>query len=135
MMTSAGGHFSSLDTISILGSMVTVSIVKNWKHYWGAMPLPSGAEAIGVVRRDSGEAGALIHLANGHYVQGNAGVIRDLPQQEVEQALQVSYAAAVLGRIKSPRKSKTSAENGRLGGRPPKSKKELKDEQLEPKEN
>jgi hypothetical protein len=32
-------------------------------------------------------AGALIRLANGNYVQGNAGSIRNLPKHEVEQAV------------------------------------------------
>ena len=86
------------------------------------MPLPEGAEALGLVKRENLETGALIRLASGNYVQGNAGGLRTLLQSEVEQALQVSEAAAALGRIKSPRKSGTSAENGRLGGRPKKSK-------------
>lgn len=102
--------------------MITVTKTGNWKLYWGVMPLPNGAEALGLVKRGIGDTGALIRLANGNYVQGNAGSIRTLPQTEVEQALQVSNAAAALGRIKSPKKSKTSAENGRSGGRPPKDK-------------
>lgn len=102
--------------------MITVTKAGNWKLYWGAMPLPEGAEALGLVKRGVGDTGALIHLKSGNYVQGNAGSIRTLPQREIEEALAVSNAAAALGRIKSPKKSKTSAENGRSGGRPPKDK-------------
>lgn len=101
--------------------MLTIKKSGNWKLYWGVMPLPAGAEALGVVSRENG-AGALIRLANGNYVQGNAGGIRNLPKHEVEQALQVSNAAAALGSIKSEKKAKSSAKNGKLGGRPKKSK-------------
>jgi len=60
--------------------MITVTKSKNWSLYWGAMPLPVGAEALGLVKRENLETGALIRLANGNYVQGNAGGIRSLPQ-------------------------------------------------------
>lgn len=98
--------------------MLTIKKSSNWKLYWGAMPLPEGAEALGLVKRGAGDTGALIRLKSGNYVQGNAGSIRNLPQSEVEQALQVSNAAATLGSIKSEKKAKSSAENGKLGGRP-----------------
>lgn len=65
--------------------MLTIQKSGNWKLYWGVMPLPAGAEAIGIVSRETG-TGALIRLANGNYVQGNAGGIRTLPKREVEQA-------------------------------------------------
>lgn len=58
-----------------------------WKLYWGVMPLPAGAEAIGTVTRENGETGTLIKLANGNYVQGNAGGIRNLPQRSIEKAI------------------------------------------------
>lgn len=101
--------------------MLTVKKSGNWKLYWGVMPIPAGAEALGIVSRETG-TGALIRLANGNYAQGNAGGIKSLPQCEVDESLAVSNAAAALGRIKSPKKSKTSAENGLSGGRPPKDK-------------
>ncbi len=99
--------------------MLTVTKSGNWTLYWGVMPLPKGAEALGLVKRDTG-TGALIRLANGRYVQGNAGGIRTLPQRDVEEALARSNAAAALGSIKSERKAKSSANNGKLGGRPQK---------------
>lgn len=60
----------------------------NWRLYWGTMPLPDGAEAIGTIIRSTGK-GALIRLSNGNYVQGNAGGIRTLDSREVEKMLDV----------------------------------------------
>jgi len=45
--------------------MITFRKSGNWRLYWGAMPLPSGAEALGLVKRENLETGALIRLANG----------------------------------------------------------------------
>ena len=69
--------------------MLEITDKKNWKLYWGTMPLPDGAKAIGIIKRDNVNfpAGALIQLANGNYVQGNAGGIRTLPQRQVKEAL------------------------------------------------
>lgn len=58
------------------------------KAYWGPQPIPSGAQLIGVLRADQPyRQGALIKLASGMYVQGNAGCVRTLPQSEVRLAL------------------------------------------------
>lgn len=60
----------------------------NWKMYWGIMPLPQGAQALGTITRDDEViAGALILLSSGIYVQGNAGGIRSLPQNEVKKLI------------------------------------------------
>lgn len=97
--------------------MLTISKSGNWKIYWGVMLLPEGAEALGIVNRDTG-TGALIRLANGNYVQGNAGGIRTLPQKDVEAALAVSNAASALGSIRTEAKSNAARTNGKKGGRP-----------------
>ena len=98
--------------------MLTIKKSSNWKLYWGVMPLPAGAEALGIVSRETG-TGALIRLANGNYVQGNAGGIRNLPKHEVEQALQVSNAAAALGSIKSEKKAAANRDPSKAN-KPPK---------------
>lgn len=97
--------------------MLAVTKTGNWKLYWGTMPLPAGAEALGLVKRDTG-TGALIRLSNGNYVQGNAGGIRTLPQREVDEALSRSNAASALRSIPSQKRSDASRENGKKGGRP-----------------
>ncbi len=47
--------------------------------YWGEEPLPKGAKLIGGYS-DKNRAGALIQLANGRMVCGNAGAISNIPQ-------------------------------------------------------
>ncbi len=97
---------------------ISKSAIRKARYYWGQAPLPDGAEIIGFVERN-GDAGALIRLANGTYVQGNAPrAFRNLDQRVVSDAIARSEAAAALGRAKSPKKARASAANGRLGGRP-----------------
>jgi hypothetical protein len=72
---------------------ISVSIVPGgWRLWWGMPPLPAGAVALGVVTRHAGllpgaDRGALIRLASGVLVQGNAGAIRGLPRAAAERAL------------------------------------------------
>jgi hypothetical protein len=99
--------------------MLTISTIgKKWQLYWGYTPLPTGAEALGIVQRETHETGALIRLNSGQYVQGNAGAIRTLPQREVIEALERSAAAASLGSMSSAKKAAAARENGKRGGRP-----------------
>ncbi len=100
--------------------MLTYSKNGKWKLYWGAMPLPAGGESLGTVTRDGYDTGALIRLASGQYVQGNAGSIRSLDSAAVDTAIAASSAAAALGSVRSSKKSASSAANGAKGGRPSK---------------
>ena len=79
--------------------MITYSKNGKWKLYWGDMPIPAGSEALGTVTRDGYDTGALIRLASGQYVQGNAGSMRPLDPSAVDSALAASSAAAVLGSV------------------------------------
>jgi len=63
--------------------MIDASPTNPWRLYWGAGPLPEGSTAIGTVTREPGDAGALLRMATGIYVQGNAAVVRTLPQTDV----------------------------------------------------
>lgn len=58
-----------------------------WRLYWGAMPLPAGSEALGTVTRGAGDTGALIRTGYGHYMQGNAGVLRRLDPRKIAACL------------------------------------------------
>jgi len=49
--------------------------------------LPPGGRLIGLVERTDGSLGALCRLANGRYVQVNAGVVRSISQAAVGRAL------------------------------------------------
>jgi hypothetical protein len=56
--------------------------------------LPAGATAIGIVRKQTGETGALLRFKNGAYVQMNGGVIRPLDRREVLRAMLEGVADA-----------------------------------------
>lgn len=98
--------------------MLKVSKSGNWQVYWGVMPLPAGAEGLGTVTRETGETGALIRLASGNYVQGNAGGIRTLDQRAVEKALAISEVMADLGAARSPRKTAANRAKATLPPKP-----------------
>lgn len=66
--------------------VITISRLGKWRLYWPG-PLPDGAEALGTVTRDGHDAGALLRMWSGLYVQGNANAIRLLPQGEVAAVL------------------------------------------------
>lgn len=79
---------------------------------WGPGPYPSGSKTLGIIRHPvDGAQGVAIWMPTGIMVHGAAGVVRSMPQTK---------AAAALGSIKSKRKSRTSRENGKKGGRPKK---------------
>lgn len=90
--------------------------------YWGPGPLPAGAEFCGTVTRDETDTGALIRMATGIFVQGNAGAIRSLPQSEVSASLAASALGSRGGSVSSPAKAEAVRRNGLLGGDPRKSK-------------
>jgi hypothetical protein len=66
---------------------ITVDPAGPWAIYWGNRPLPEGSTALGVVNRGVGDAGALLRTPAGLYVQGNAGVLRNLDHRKVVAAL------------------------------------------------
>ena len=67
--------------------------------YWGSGPLPHDLGIIGTVCRDGELPGALlgVHMAGfgklQHYWQGNAGVLRSLPQTETDAAVDAALTA------------------------------------------
>ena len=65
---------------------LTIDLAGPWRLYW-SMPL-QGAQALGTVTRNaSGAVGALLLLASGVYVQGNAGALRSLPQSQIKSMI------------------------------------------------
>lgn len=70
---------------------LTVNPSGAWRLYWGNGPIPTGAEAAGTIK-STDDAGALIRLASGAYVQGNAGAIKQLPQHKIMAALEAIRA-------------------------------------------
>jgi hypothetical protein len=69
------------------GNFVKVWRDGAWRLYWGNSKLPNGARVLGVIERSPGEVGALIYTAAGQYCQGNAGILRSLPQRVAVRAL------------------------------------------------
>ncbi len=82
------GYRDGLKGVALLkeGTIQIFKDVHKGEFYAGAV-VPPGAEMIGTVIRCSGQVGALVKLADGKYVQINAGVIRPLDQKSVEVAL------------------------------------------------
>ncbi len=99
---------------------ISIRTTAPWARYWGPGPLPNGATAHGTVTRGEDDTGALIRMATGVYVQGNAGAIRSLPQSEVAASLAAASLAARAGRMSTPARTRAARINGRKGGRPPK---------------
>ena len=52
-----------------------------------ARALPAGAIAVGIVRKKTGETGALLRFKNRAYVQMNGSAIRPLDRREVLRAM------------------------------------------------
>jgi len=66
---------------------LTIDSAGPWRLYWST-PLPQGAQALGTVTRNArGAVGALLLLASGVYVQGNAGALRSLPQSQIKSMI------------------------------------------------
>lgn len=61
-----------------------------WRIYWGSGPLPAGAQALGTIRRDIGDTGALLRMPAGNYAQGNAGALRTLDGRKVAAAIEAA---------------------------------------------
>jgi len=52
-----------------------------------ARAVPAGATAVGIVRKETGETGALLRFQNGVYVQMSGSKIRPLDRREVLRAM------------------------------------------------
>jgi hypothetical protein len=52
-----------------------------------ARAMPPGATAIGIVRKETGETGALLRFQSGAYAQMNGSKIRPLNRSEVLRAM------------------------------------------------
>ena len=52
-----------------------------------ARALPAGATAVGIVRKETGETGALLRFSSGAYAQINGSAIRPLDRREVLRAM------------------------------------------------
>ena len=52
-----------------------------------ASAIPTGATAVGVIRTDKGNAGALIRFRTGAYAQMNDAGVRPLDRKEVVRAM------------------------------------------------
>ena len=100
---------------------IKISTLGEPSTYWGPGPLPAGAELCGIVTRNDTDVGALVRLASGEYVQGNAGATRSLPQRPVLGGLAAGALSRMHTGVKerpSAKKALTSRENGKKGGRP-----------------
>lgn len=52
-----------------------------------ARAVPMGATAVGIVRKETGETGALLRFGSGAYAQMNGNAIRPLDRREVLRAM------------------------------------------------
>ena len=55
-----------------------------------ARAVPAGAVAVGIVRKDTGETGALLRFRNGAYAQMNGHALRPLSRRDVLRAMQAA---------------------------------------------
>ena len=52
--------------------------------------VPAGAVAVGIVRKETGETGALLRFRNGAYAQMNGTALRPLSRRDVLRAMQAA---------------------------------------------
>jgi len=55
-----------------------------------ASAIPAGATAVGVIRSENGDAGALLRFRSGAYAQMNNDGVRPLDRNEVVRAMSVA---------------------------------------------